>query len=191
MSDRQKNQTRGISATKFAGARRGSLGAIEKPEFFALAFRLSVFVSAFFVGSVLAQASTPSTQDPQVTQAAERMQKTQDEVQKLKDAWDRSRLEAALYNQRSQRAYRRWVAAKKDWKKKMGEHKDRAQLEFELAVEKRKLAYGLWQEARDRFEADQRLLDEAEQKGNVVEIKNHIADIQKKLDAPSASDAKP
>ncbi|HVM32483.1 MAG TPA: hypothetical protein VMU88_05065 [bacterium] len=97
--------------------------------------------------------------DPKLAQAAEKVRAAQAEAQKTKDAWDKSRLEATLYSQRADRAYKRWLAAKKDWKKKMADHRDRAQLEFQVAVEKRKLAYDQWQQALDRLDAEQQLLN--------------------------------
>lgn len=191
MTDRHENQTRSFPAKNFFRSRGKTLGAAEKPRRLIWTSRLSVCAVVFFIGSAFAGADAPTAPDPRVAQAAEQVQKTQAETQKLKDAWDRSRLEATLYDQRAQRAYRRWVAAKKDWKKKMEAHKDRAQLEFELAVEKRKMAFSLWREAQYRLEADRQLLGAAEQKGNIVEIKNHLKDIQGKLDASAASGAKP
>lgn len=142
--------------------------------------RLGVFAWAVFVGAATAQ--TPvSGQDAKIAQAARQVQTAQGEVQKLKDAWDRSRLESTLYSQRAQRAYKRWAAAKKDWKKKMAQHKDEAQLEFELAVEKRKLAFDLWQQAQYRLGAEQQLLSAAESTVDIQATQAHIAKLQSQM----------
>jgi len=149
--------------------------------------RLGVFALAFFVGGGFSFAQTPSP-DAKVTQAADQVQKAQDEVQKLKDAWDRSRLESTLYSQRAQRAYKRWAAAKKDWKKKMAQHKDEAQLEFELAVEKRKLAYDFWQQAQYRLGAQQQLLSAVEENQDIRDTQAHIDKLQAQMTPlPSAA----
>jgi hypothetical protein len=138
-------------------------------------------------GTVFAQ--TPvAAQDAKIVQAAQQVQAAQGEVQKLKDAWDRSRLESTLYSQRAQRAYKRWAAAKKDWKKKMAQHKDGAQLEFELAVEKRKLAFDLWQQAQYRLGAQQQLLSAAESTVDIQATQAHIAKLQSQI-APAVSAA--
>jgi len=151
------------------------------PKLFGCSWRLCVFACAIFVGSsVLAQTPVASL-DAKVTQAADQVQKAQDEVQKLKDVWDRSRLESTLYSQRAQRAYKRWTAAKKDWKKKMAQHKDEAQLEFELAVEKRKLAYDLWQQAQYRLNAQQQLLSAAEETKDIEDTQAHITKLQAQM----------
>jgi len=154
--------------------------------------RLGVFAWAFFVGVAAAQTPVPE-QNTKITQAAQQVQTAQDEVQKLKDAWDRSRLESTLYSQRAQRAYKRWAAAKKDWKKKMAQHKDEAQLEFELAVEKRKLAFDLWQQAQYRLGAQQQLLNAAESSVDIQATQAHIAKLQSQVApivaAPSPTDS--
>ena len=124
---------------------------------------------------------TESETNPQVLQAANQVQKAQIEVDQLKDIWDRSRLESTLYDQRAQRAYKRWVAAKKDWKKKMGIHKDQAQLEFQLSVEKRKLAFDQWQQALYRLNAEQQLLSVAEQAKDILDTRAHINRLENQL----------
>jgi hypothetical protein len=145
--------------------------------------RLSVFALAFFVGGVSAQTPEPteSETNPQVLRAADQVQKAQTEVDQLKDVWDRSRLESTLYDQRAQRAYQRWAAAKKDWKKKMALHKDQAQLEFQLSVEKRKLAFDRWQQALDQLNAAQQLLSAAEQAKDILDTRAHINRLENQL----------
>ncbi len=151
-------------------------------NFFLKTLRLGVLACVVFVGGDVVFAQTPvAAPDTKLTQAADQVQKAQDEVQKLKDAWDRSRLESTLYSQRAQRAYKRWAAAKKDWKKKMAQHKDEAQLEFELAVEKRKLAYDLWQQAQYRLNAQQQLLSAAEETQDIQDTQAHIAQLQSQM----------
>jgi hypothetical protein len=152
---------------------------------------LSVFACAVFAGSSVWAQTPVVTIDAKVTQAADQVQKAQDEVQKLKDAWDRSRLESTLYSQRAQRAYKRWAAAKKDWKKKMAQHKDEAQLEFELAVEKRKLAYDLWQQAQYRLGAQQQLLSAAEENQDIQDTQVHIDKLQSQIKPPPVAVSSP
>jgi hypothetical protein len=153
----------------------------QNPEFSRRPWCLgALVVNMILAGTVFAQ--TPvAGQDAKIAQAARQVQTAQDEVQKLKDAWDRSRLESTLYGQRAQRAYKRWAAAKKDWKKKMAQHKDEAQLEFELAVEKRKLAFDLWQQAQYRLGAEQQLLNAAESTVDIQATQAHIAKLQSQM----------
>ena len=151
--------------------------------------RLGVFAYAVFVGSnLLAQTPGPTAadSDPKVVQAAQEVQKAQTQADQFKDAWDRSRLESTLYDQRAQRAYQRWVRGKKDWKKKMALHKDQAQLEFQIAVEKRKLAYDLWQQALDRLNSAQQLLNAAGVAGDIEAARAQLRRLENQL-PPSAT----
>jgi len=153
-------------------------------------WHLCVFALAVCFGSNLFAQTPVAAPDAKLAQAADQVQKAQDEVQKLKDAWDRTRLESTLYSQRAQRAYKRWAAAKKDWKRKMAQHKDEAQLEFEMAVEKRKLAYDLWQQAQYRLNAQQQLLSAAEETRDIQDTQAHIVKLQSQM-APVAGQVTP
>src|SRR5258708_7971130 len=84
----------------------------------------------------------------EVSTAAERLEKSRGEVQRLKDAWDKARLETTLYDQRSKRAYQKWVKAAKKAREQTKLQKEKAELELQLAIEKRKLAFSLWQSAQ-------------------------------------------
>jgi hypothetical protein len=178
-----KLPTRSHKATKF-------FLRIQNPFFDLWTSKLSLWLCGFVLILVpvwaFAQTPTPASQTPKLAQAAQQVQKAQEVVQKTKDAWDRSRLEATLYSQRADRAYRRWAAAKKDWKKKMAEHKDEAQLEFQVAVEKRKLSYDLWQQALDRLNAQQQLLNAEEVAEDIEATKAQLFKLESKL-TPSLS----
>src|ERR1700735_1045049 len=84
-------------------------GVVFQGKRFCTSWRLGVFALAVCFGSNLfAQTPAPAL-EAKIAQAAQQVQTAQGDVQKLKDAWDRSRLESTLYSQRAQRAYKRWA----------------------------------------------------------------------------------
>src|SRR5690348_4967802 len=104
---------------------------------------LMVFCADLLVArNASAEAPTP---DNRFDTVAQELDKAKAETQRLKDAWDKERLETTLYEQRMKRAAQKFAKAAKDVKTKAKEQKERAELEFQLAVEKRKLAYNVWQ----------------------------------------------
>src|SRR5581483_4570258 len=109
---------------------------------------LSVFIRIhpWLTASVFAE-PTPSP-DNAFDAASQALDKAKAETQRLKDAWDKKRLETTLYDQRAKRAYQKWVKAAKNLKDQAKAQKERAELEFQIALEKRKLAYNDWQVAQ-------------------------------------------
>jgi hypothetical protein len=124
--------------------------------------------------------------ETQFNTAAEKYEKTKNEVQKLKDVWDKVKMEVTLYDQRAKRAYTRWAKAAKSVRKEAQTAKERAEMELKLAIEKRKLAYSNWQEAFYRMQADELKLKALDQSKDTQAIKERIAEIQNKLSPSSA-----
>src|SRR5260221_3990459 len=102
---------------------------------------LSAFICACTVGLWLtcgALAGQPTLSvDSLLDATAKALEKSKEEVNRLKDVWDKSRLETTLYDQRAKRAYQRWAALGARAAKKLREQakaaKERAELELQLA----------------------------------------------------------
>jgi hypothetical protein len=159
---------------------------------------LSVFICACFAGLwpnsfVFADSglSTPAAGDNVFDAAAKSLEKAKEETQRLKDSWDKTRLEATLYDKRAKRAYTRWVKATKKVKQQANLQKGKAELEFQLAIEKRKLAWSEWQAAQYRLASHEALIRELDQKKDTVAIKAKIKEIEKKLNSPLTDEPSP
>lgn len=135
-----------------------------------------------------ARAAAPSLDDRLAAESA-RLEKAKAEVQRLKDAWDKSRLETTLYDQRAKRAYQRWVKAKKGARASAQASKERADLEFQLSVEKRKYAYNEWQAALLRQQSIEDGMKALDQEKDGAEILEKIHALEKHLSAPGTGSA--
>src|SRR5690242_9282428 len=73
----------------------------------------SIFLTVLTLSSVVtAFAVTPTTKpasDKVFDAAGAALDKAKKETQELRDKWDKARLEVTLYEQRSKRAYQKWV----------------------------------------------------------------------------------
>ncbi len=135
-----------------------------------------------FLGSPSVLLANPTPQSEQaLTQADKDMETARKEVQDLKDAWDKTRLEATLYDQRAKRAYQKWIKSAKSMRAQAQSGKERADLEFELAVEKRKLAYAHLQEALFRQAATEAKLQALDQEKDEAAILGKMKEIEAKL----------
>ncbi len=147
---------------------------------------LSVFICSVFAASRQSAFAdpTPVTGDA-FDAAAKELDKAKDETQKLKDAWDKTRLETTLYDQRAKRAYQKWAKAVKSAKESARLQKERAEMELQLAIEKRKLAFNEWQTAQlyqASREAEVKALD---QEKDSAAIRERIRKLKEKLNASS------
>jgi len=132
---------------------------------------LSVFIRVhpWLIDSAFAAQETP-TVDKALDLAAQELQKAKDETQKLKDFWDKAKLETTLYDKRAKRAYQKWLKSAKALKEQAKAQKDQADLELQLALEKRKLAYNEWQASQLRLlshESQVKALDQEKQNGSI------------------------
>ncbi len=107
-----------------------------------LSFLLILVCSVGFASAKTALAPASSTDVDVVGQKLDEMK---EDIQKLKESWDKTRLEVTLYEKRAKRAYQKWVKAAKAVKAAAKIQKEKADLELQLAVEKRKLAFSQWQ----------------------------------------------
>ncbi len=155
---------------------------------------LSAFIFSCSAGLWLddfafAEQPTPSV-DNAFDTAAEELEKAKDETQKLKDAWDRARLETTLYDQRAKRAYQKWLKAMKAAKDRARLQKEQADLELQLAVEKRKLAFNEWQAAQLREAGREADVKALEQERENAPIREKIEQIEDKLGQGSAAESR-
>ncbi len=150
------------------------------------AFLVFAFICANLRPMVVAFAETPTpVTDQAFDKAAEELDKAKTETQKLKQAWDKARLETTLYEQRAKRATEKFAKATKDFRDKAGAQKKKAELEFQLALEKRKLAFSQWQEAQLKMatrESFMKALDK-ERESNAIKLK--IQGLEEKLKGSS------
>ncbi len=142
-------------------------------------------VSLWIYGSAFAD-STPGPDSP-FDVAAKELDKAKDETQKLKDSWDKSRLETTLYDKRAKRAYQKWVKAAKGLKDQAEAQKEKAELEFQLAVEKRKLAYNDWQVAQMKMLAKESQVKALDQEKESESIREKIKQLEGELKGGSQS----
>ena len=116
-----------------------------------------------------------------LAKAAEKLDEAKEELQKLKDVWDRARLEATLYDQRARRAYKSWAKSAKKAREQARLKKEKAQLEFLLAIEKRKWAFSQWQAAQYRMLADESQVKALAQDKDTQGIQAKIKELEIKL----------
>ncbi len=111
----------------------------------------------------------------------EKLDQAKAEVEQFKTAWDKARLETTLYEQRSKRAYQKWVKATKTAKAKAQAARDKADIELQLAVEKRKLAFSQWQSAQLREASDEAKIKALAQDQDTKAIQDKIRQLETKL----------
>ena len=116
-----------------------------------------------------------------LNQAGKEMETAQQGVQTLRDAWDKTKLEAALYDKRAKRAYQRWIKSAKSLRAQARSAKERADLELQLAIERRKLAFVVLQEAVFRQAALDARMKEWDQRKDEADIRAKIKGLEVKL----------
>jgi hypothetical protein len=152
-----------------------------------LLLSVSICVNLWPNRPVLGDASvTPST-DPAFDAAAQALDKAKQEVQSLKDQWDKARLETTLYDQRAKRAFQKWTKAAKKTKDNALAQKKRADLELRLAVEKRKLAYNEWQGAQLRELARESELKALDQDRDTRAVREKVKELESKISPRSSA----
>lgn len=147
---------------------------------------LFVFICVHLWFQAPAFAAPTPVSDKAFEAAAKGLDQAKSEVQKMKDVWDKARMETTLYDQRAKRAYQKWAKAKKDLKKKAEEQKERAQLELQLAIEKRKLAYNQWQAAQYRVLSHESQLKALDQDKDTRAVQERIKKMEEKLGRPKS-----
>lgn len=154
-------------------------------------FLLSVFICVhpWLNSLAFAGQATPSV-DGALDTAAKELEKAKDETQKLKDVWDRTRLEVTLYDQRAKRAYKKWAKAVKSAKEQERLKKERAGMELQLAIEKRKLAFNEWQAAQLRQASREAQVKALDQEKDSAAIRERIKKLEDKL-RPASSVVRP
>ena len=139
---------------------------------------LAVFMGTH--GVLLAQAA-PKPEHNETDGLTEKLDQAKAEVEKFKTAWDKARLETTLYEQRSKRAYQKWVKATKTAKAKAQAARDKADVELQLSVEKRKLAFSQWQSAQLREASSETQIKALAQDQDTKAIQDKIHQLETKL----------
>jgi phytoene dehydrogenase-like protein len=104
-----------------------------------------LFIILCSVGFTFAKTATTPANSTDVDVVGQKLDGLKEDVGKLKESWDKTRLEVTLYEKRAKRAYQKWVKAAKKVKADAKIQKEKADLELQLAVERRKLAFSQWQ----------------------------------------------
>jgi len=138
------------------------------------------FTAVFTCGVLSAQTTAPTTSDNE-TVLGQKLDQAKAEVDQFKTAWDKARLETTLYDQRSKRAYQRWLKAAKSLRAKAQEQRDKADMELQLSVERRKLAFSQWQSAQLREAAQESLIQAFAQDQDTQAIQDKIRQLESKL----------
>jgi hypothetical protein len=146
---------------------------------------LICFISSAGFWPSSAFAATPVA-DNAFDAAAKALDKSKEEVQVLKNSWDKTRLETTLYDQRAKRAYQKWLKATKKAKEQAKAVKEQAELELQLAIEKRKLAYNQWQGALLRQMSKESELKALDQDKDTAAVREKIKQLEEKLGKPSS-----
>lgn len=152
--------------------------------------RMVLAIALYFcmTGFALAGEGTPVA-DTAFNAAAKALDKSKQEVQKLKESWDKARLETTLYDQRAKRAYKRWTKATAKARGEAKAAKEKAELDLQLAIEKRKLAYNQWQAALFRQVARESELKALDQDNDTKAVREKIKQLEAKI-GPSAIETK-
>ncbi|SRR5665213_4459513 len=140
-------------------------------------------------GTVLAQTTPQPNAD--VNALGEKLDQAKADVDQFKNAWDKTRLETTLYEQRAQRAYQRWLKAAKSLKSKAQGQRDKADLELQLSVERRKLAFSRWQSAQLREASEEAQVQAFAQDQGTKAIRDKIQQLQAKLASLQTPTARP
>lgn len=120
-----------------------------------------------------AQAESEPTPNPVVLKARA-------ESQRFRDAWDKAKLEASVYEKRQRRAYERWAKATKETKAAALKKRDQSVVEFKVSLEKRRLAWYEWELAKAKQIA---LEAETKAKG----LREDVARVKKRIEALGGS----
>lgn len=131
--------------------------------------------------SLSAQSGSTPVPNQALQETNQALENAKKEVQQLKDGWDKTRLEATLYEQRSKRAYQKWVKSVKSLRAQTLAGKERADLELQLAVERRKLAYVQLQKAIFMQTANEAKLQALAQEQDEAEIRAKMKQLDLKL----------
>ena len=153
-------------------------------------FILSVFIGVYRwpIGLAFPGQAAPSV-DNALDSAAKELDKARDETQRLKEAWDKARLETTLYDQRAKRAYQKWAKAAKSAREETEAQKERAGLELQLSIEKRKLAYDEWQAGELRVAAQEAQVKALDQEKESAGVRDKIRKLQDELKPSGTSTA--
>jgi len=151
------------------------------------AVAVSVFICVHPCSLAFAAPTTPVAVDVSLDNAAKALEKAKEEARALRETWDKTKLEATLYDKRAKRAYEKWVKAAKGLRKDAEKQKDQAQLELKLSMERRKLAYNEWQAALYRQALREAQFKLAEQERDIAIVKERI----RKLEKEAGTSAKP
>jgi hypothetical protein len=151
---------------------------------------LSVFISVHLwqISRAVAADSTPVA-DSAFDAAAKALDKSKEEVQRLKNLWDKARLETTLYDQRAKRAFQRWVKSKTSAREQAKAAKEKAGLELQLAIEKRKLAYNQWQSAMLRQVARESEVKALDQDKDTAAVREKIKQLEGKISRQTTVDS--
>lgn len=152
---------------------------------------LFVFLGAWVAGPCFlsfAFADPPSVVDSAFDEAAAELDNAKDQAQKLKDSWDKSKIETTLYDKRAKRAYQKWTKAAKSLRDQAEVQKERAELEFQLAVEKRKLAYNEWQVAQLKMMSKESQVKALDQEKESSPLREKIKQMEEKLTPAKAGE---
>lgn len=153
-----------------------------------LALSALIAVQSLLISLAFGDDSIP-TADSAFDVAAKALEKSKEEVQRLKDSWDKARLETTLYDQRAKRAFQRWVKAKTKAREQAKSAKEKAELELQLAIEKRKLAYNQWQAALLRQVAKESEMKAMDQDKDTAAVREKIKQLEGKISRQSAVDS--
>jgi microsomal dipeptidase-like Zn-dependent dipeptidase len=141
-----------------------------------------LFLAVLMAGdSLLLAQTTPQPAHNETEGSTEKLDQAKAEVEQFKTAWDKARLETTLYEQRSKRAYQKWVKATKAAKAKAQTARDKADIELQLSVEKRKLAFSQWQSAQLREASSEAQIKAVAQDRDTKAIQDKIHQLETKL----------
>jgi hypothetical protein len=148
-------------------------------------FTLALVLFLSGAWAVAAPKSTPAfiaEDEPQAeaTPADPAVVKIRAEVKKVRDAWDKARLEATVYEKRYHRAYDKWVQSAREGKSNALARRDRAQAEFSLSVERRRLAWYRWEDARARQQAAEAAARRKGLAADIERVRARIRDMESK-----------
>lgn len=93
---------------------------------------------------------------------------------KAKDAWDRSKLECTLWDQRFKREYQQWVKARGDARKAAQDRRFQAEADLKLSLEVRRLNWYQYELAARRERAAEEQLKTAEMENELARVEERV-----------------
>jgi hypothetical protein len=136
--------------------------------------RFPIILMAVLAVSAASAADRPTPVPTQVQAARKALLKAREEASRAKEAWDKSKLEATLWDQRYKRAYSEWAKSRGGARPAALEKRLRAEEDLKLALEVRRVNWYRSELASMRARA-------AEESLRILEMEAELSRVEERL----------